>query len=236
MDIHKPKPIHNWRDFLKEVGTIVLGVCIALAAEQTVEYFHWRHEVSIARAAIRAEMATNNRFYARRIAIAPCVDKMLLEAEDIIDDLEHRQTPKPFTVFHRGAGALLSDSEWQSERSSQVLTHFPREEAAIMGRYYAQLPQFTAWMNEESIGWSQLFVLNNPPAGLSPDAIALLRNTMDHDKRLEFLILLNSKRMLQLVRPSGFEADASPSRLAEAFCTQDDEHLQALQLKVEDAR
>ena len=33
MDIPKPKPIHNWRDFLKEVGIIVLGVCIALSAE-----------------------------------------------------------------------------------------------------------------------------------------------------------------------------------------------------------
>jgi hypothetical protein len=30
MDLHKPKPIHNWREFLKEVGTIVLGVGIGL--------------------------------------------------------------------------------------------------------------------------------------------------------------------------------------------------------------
>jgi len=36
MEIHKPKPIHNWREFLKEVGIIVLGVGIALAAEQAV--------------------------------------------------------------------------------------------------------------------------------------------------------------------------------------------------------
>ena len=36
MDIHKPKPIRNWREFLKEVGIIVLGVSIALAGEQAV--------------------------------------------------------------------------------------------------------------------------------------------------------------------------------------------------------
>jgi homoserine O-acetyltransferase len=30
MEIHDPKPVHNWRDFLKEIGTIVIGVCIAL--------------------------------------------------------------------------------------------------------------------------------------------------------------------------------------------------------------
>ena len=42
MDIHKPKSIRNWREFLTEIGTIVLGVSIALAAEQAVEWWHWR--------------------------------------------------------------------------------------------------------------------------------------------------------------------------------------------------
>ena len=51
MDIHKPGPIQNWRDLLKEVGVIVLGVSIALGAEQAVEWLHWRSEVTAARAA-----------------------------------------------------------------------------------------------------------------------------------------------------------------------------------------
>ena len=33
MHIHLPKPLHGWRAFLGEVGIIVLGVLIALAAE-----------------------------------------------------------------------------------------------------------------------------------------------------------------------------------------------------------
>jgi len=57
MEIHKPKPIHNWREFLKELGTNALGVAIALAAEQTVEWLHWQDEVKAARASIRAEMS-----------------------------------------------------------------------------------------------------------------------------------------------------------------------------------
>ena len=43
MDIHKPKPWHNVREFLKEYVIIVIGVLTALGAEQTVEWLHWRH-------------------------------------------------------------------------------------------------------------------------------------------------------------------------------------------------
>ena len=34
MHFHLPKPLHGWREFLGEVGIIVIGVLIALGAEQ----------------------------------------------------------------------------------------------------------------------------------------------------------------------------------------------------------
>src|SRR3954470_11183913 len=132
MEIHKPKLVRNWREFLKEYAIIVVGVLTALAAEQAVEWFHWQGEVDIGRKAIVAEMSANNRYYARRIAIAPCLDKMIGEAQGIIDSLESKTKATPFTVFHLGQGTTLSESEWQSERSSQTLTHFPRAELALM--------------------------------------------------------------------------------------------------------
>src|SRR3954464_2108182 len=46
VEFHKPKPVHNWREFLAEIGVVVIGVCIALAAEQTVEWLHWRTQVA----------------------------------------------------------------------------------------------------------------------------------------------------------------------------------------------
>ena len=37
MHFHLPKPLHGWRAFTGEVGIIVIGVLIALGAEQIVE-------------------------------------------------------------------------------------------------------------------------------------------------------------------------------------------------------
>jgi hypothetical protein len=44
MHFHLPKPLHGWREFAGEVAIIVLGVLIALGAEQAVEWLHWRHQ------------------------------------------------------------------------------------------------------------------------------------------------------------------------------------------------
>ena len=59
MHFHLPKPLHGWRQFAGEVGIIVLGVLIALGAEQVVETLHWRHEVSLFRSSVDHEIANN---------------------------------------------------------------------------------------------------------------------------------------------------------------------------------
>jgi len=37
LDIHNPKPVHNFREFLSELGVVVLGIVIALSGEQLIE-------------------------------------------------------------------------------------------------------------------------------------------------------------------------------------------------------
>src|SRR5690348_10368141 len=115
MEIHKPKPIHSWREFLKEYAIIVLGVATALAAEQAVEWLHWQGEVKVAREAIRAEIGNNDGLFAIRLADAPCLERQADEAARILDDLEAERPPGHFTTFHAGLGGTLRDSDWQAE-------------------------------------------------------------------------------------------------------------------------
>jgi hypothetical protein len=52
MHLHLPKPLHGWREFAGEVGIIVIGVLIALGAEQVVEEIHFRNAVASERMAL----------------------------------------------------------------------------------------------------------------------------------------------------------------------------------------
>ena len=49
MHVHLPKPFHGWREFIGEVGIIVIGVLIALSAEQFVEFVHDRAQAGTVR-------------------------------------------------------------------------------------------------------------------------------------------------------------------------------------------
>jgi hypothetical protein len=60
MDIHKPKPWHGLRELLKEIGIIVVGVLIALAAEQFADRIHWSHKVAELRRSMTVELAEDD--------------------------------------------------------------------------------------------------------------------------------------------------------------------------------
>ena len=60
LDVHPPhEAAHTWADFFIHIATIVVGLLIAVALEQTVEFFHHRQEVAETRAALREEMQDN---------------------------------------------------------------------------------------------------------------------------------------------------------------------------------
>ncbi len=59
MEIHKPKPWHGFREFLKEYLIIVIGVLTALGGEQLAERAHRGSEIREAREALHAELAVD---------------------------------------------------------------------------------------------------------------------------------------------------------------------------------
>jgi hypothetical protein len=46
LDVHPPhERTHTWKDFFIHIATIAVGLLIAVGLEQTVEYFHHRHQL-----------------------------------------------------------------------------------------------------------------------------------------------------------------------------------------------
>ncbi|MDE1161440.1 MAG: hypothetical protein PW792_05770 [Acidobacteriaceae bacterium] len=60
MEVHPPEHgIHSWRDFLVHMGTITLGLLIAIGLEQSAEWFHHREQRNRLIEQMRVEADTN---------------------------------------------------------------------------------------------------------------------------------------------------------------------------------
>ena len=220
MEIHKPHAAKTWNEFFIELATITVGILIALGLEQTVEYVRWQHEVTEGRRALLAEIADNNdNLLAFRVAVAPCVDRQIREAETIVAALEAGQKPAGIRAFHPPPGALIRDSEWQSERASQVLTHFPREELALMSRYYGQLPNFSDFEEQELSPWRELSILQAPPAALTASDLIRLKVNVEAAKSFERLIVVNARRQLGLSQRLGVSDSGLDPLRVRNYCT-----------------
>src|SRR5690242_1076695 len=77
MHFRLPKPMHGWREFAGEVGIIVIGVLIALGAEQAVESIHWRASVSQMRQAMRSELGIDRKRLEVNLAQDSCMNARL---------------------------------------------------------------------------------------------------------------------------------------------------------------
>src|SRR5947209_13236270 len=79
MDIHKPKPWHGLREFLKEYVIIVVGVLTALAFEQAVEWLHWRHVTQQTEENLRGGVDSDLFAAIGRVATLPYVNARTVE-------------------------------------------------------------------------------------------------------------------------------------------------------------
>jgi len=175
MDIHKPKPVHGWREFLNEIGVIVCGILIALALEQGVEQLHWAHEVEKAHAALRSEIGRADLVFAYRVAAQPCIARRVDALEAVIERQAKGEAVPRLGAVIPDIGNALNDNVWQDHRAAQTLTHFDDDELHEYGLYYLQLGNVREFIGREVEPWDVLKVLQGDPARLSPVDLAGLR-------------------------------------------------------------
>src|SRR5689334_13173901 len=112
MQVHIPKPLHGWREFAGEVGIIVLGVLIALGAQQVVETVRGSAQAREFREAVNDELAYDLGSYKQRLLLSPCVKERLAELDLVITSYRAGK-PMPMQGLSRlPVGFSLRTSVW----------------------------------------------------------------------------------------------------------------------------
>jgi len=159
MRFRLPKPLHGWRVFAGEVGVIVLGVLIALGAQQAVEALQWRIETKATEAALEEEIMDSVEVADERVAVSPCLQSRIAQLGSKLarSNGEWRADPMRLSdlnpsnatilpVAYRAPRRYLRTDAWDNAKTSGVLSHMPRERAAAYSAIYMQI----AYMQELS--------------------------------------------------------------------------------------
>jgi hypothetical protein len=160
VDIHKPKPWHGWREFLKEYGIIVLGVLTALALEQAVEWMHWRHVVGEERASLAAMRSEVYATLLARVDMQPCIDARLADVKTILG--RHR-AGEPLQLkgpIGRPSAGTLSLGALDMAIADQSLSHMPLDEKSSYFDVKDSYQVFAATESIELEAWKTLRALD----------------------------------------------------------------------------
>jgi hypothetical protein len=152
MRLRLPKPLNGWRVFAGEVGVIVLGVLIALGAQQAVQTFQWRSETKATEAALEEEIMDSVEVADERVAVSPCLQRRIaqLGSKLALTNGEWRadrmrlgeMNPSNSSVLpptYRAPRKYLRTDAWDNAKTSGILNHMPRERAAKYSMIYKQI-------------------------------------------------------------------------------------------------
>jgi hypothetical protein len=161
MHFHVPKPLHGWREFAGEVVIIVLGVGIALAAEQVVEATHWKHVVEAEGQALEQEVRANEGTLEVRVMMQPCIDRRLAELAEIFRRHDADQPLGMIGPLGRPTVFTGSNSTLEMATADQSLSHMPLARKQAIFATYGAYDSFIPIANEERSGWRTLQALDH---------------------------------------------------------------------------
>jgi len=171
MHFHVPKPLHGWRAFVGEVGIIVLGVLIALGAEQVVESWSWHLRASESRQRLRAEVGHAFVVAEERVVVRQCIDEQLTKMEEAVLNSGAVLRPLPryretgelnLDYVFRAPSRIWPDSAWQSVIAEGLATHLTTQERNLLPVHYADVSRVSALSLEENAAVGELAALSRP--------------------------------------------------------------------------
>jgi hypothetical protein len=152
LDAPDAKTFHNWRDFLKEVGTIVLGVIIALAAGEAADAWNWHKEVSIVEDSLDDELAGSLFAAQERIKITDC-QRATLDALDDLADRSHGKLVIRNTPVSRNR--VWASAAWDAAVASGTIAHMPHDTRNT----YAELFSFVRLFADLNLKQQELWAI-----------------------------------------------------------------------------
>lgn len=200
------------RKFAREVGSIVLGVLIALGLGAVANEVGWWVEVSSARRANSLELGETIGASIQRVAMDQCVERRLDELATIVDEAATTGRLPPLGNIQRPPFRTWDQGVWESTVNAQTASHFDRNELTA----FSSISNFVSWLNElsrrELQVWTTLYTMVGPGRAVTPVEIAALRGAISEARLTHRSIMVGGIRIQQFATAYDLPYDAVEMR------------------------
>jgi len=150
IDVHMPHGgLHTWKDFWIHLGTITLGLLIAISLEQSVEWLHHLNQRHQLEADLHAEGLQNKAMLESDFRFLDMYMQYELDMKAYVDAMRdrHQRFPLPDRLAQEEAAVnsskgrpsfTISTAAWATAQESQIVTLLPRAEAETYSRLYRE--------------------------------------------------------------------------------------------------
>jgi hypothetical protein len=180
LDVHTiHAPVHGWRDFFIHIATIVVGLCIAVGIQQTVEFVHNRYQRAELRQALRLERQENYKVLTNETKFWRWGTAELENNLMIFQYLQqHPGTPQeklPGVLKWSTSSDEFISLVWDAARQSSVVVLIPREEIETISSLYFYVDRINQqnFQAARALLAAERYDFSDPdPSHLSPAQVA----------------------------------------------------------------
>ena len=219
--------MHTWKDFFIHIATIVLGLIIAIALEQTVELIHHHDQRRQLQADLHQEISANRDFGTQNLAHLDRDMLWLLELRSRVDALRDGGDKKSFVYPPPPLGypgdpnhsdrRLPAEAVWDTARQNGLIELLPRDEAQLYTIFYRLTDIYADSFSDLTEDWAKLtafeFQFERSRTLTAPDVQSMSRAQLDQYAAILSKIFMRArdvKRHLQIqIAYNGYTLDHS---------------------------
>jgi hypothetical protein len=195
IEVHPPhEDVHTWRQFFIHIVAITIGLLIAIGLEQTVVYFHHRHQLQEARRELAVELESNRRVVGINLK---ATQKTMADLDADMALLRTTQTsPAPIDsrlVYELGNIYWPKDATWQAVKQNGSLGLMAHDELHYYVYIYEDIAIIMEQLNEMGarMELASAIARRSPDGDLTPkDIEELITATSEVQAKVAYSTLL----------------------------------------------
>jgi hypothetical protein len=204
--VHPPKAVDSWREFFIEIAIIVIGVALALAAEEMLSNYHTNKEVAVVEDSLNDELSDSLFASLETIRAADCNARVL----DRVDGIVHGTGDLAVGDIPGSPVRLWGSAAWDAAVASGIVEEMEHDQRHAYAQLFSVVRALREWNTREREQWAIVKAYRQSrPA--TADARHRLAEAVSQLRSLNGIMTVASKQFVEIAKPLELKLTAADS-------------------------